>query len=89
MRFWTSGIRIVWSLRFQQGFCLPDNADRDCSELGVPDAADRVLHSPRKTEPETDSWVLELPATDTIYVKSAALFMTAFSAVRVKFTANP
>ena len=41
------------------------------------------------TEPETDSWVLELPATDTIYVKSAALFMTAFSAVRVKFTANP
>jgi len=47
------------------------------------------LHSPRKTEPETDSWVLELPATDTIYVKSAALFMTAFSAVRVKFTANP
>jgi len=42
----------VWSLRFQQGFCLPDNADRDCSELGVPDAADRVLHSPRKTEPE-------------------------------------
>jgi hypothetical protein len=53
MRFWTSGIRIVWSLRFQQGFCLPDNADRDCSELGVPDAADRVLHSPRKTEPES------------------------------------
>ena len=45
------------------------------------------LIAPRKTEPETDSWVLELPATDTIYVKSAALFMT--SAVRVKFTANP
>jgi len=47
------------------------------------------LIAPRKTEPETDSWIPELPATDTIYVKSAALFMTALSAVRVKFTANP